>query len=196
MVAVGLWGAQLGAPAIWLLPVTFPIVMALGRLPRPWWAFRCRASRSASPPPPSCSGAAVMTKRKPPLYVAAALVALRNLSRARTRHGVAARPERAPVQPRVRHRDGVPARHRHRDRRDPSLAGGSGSAARRRRRRRPRRACSSCGGRRREDATVRIGSLLVLLARALARAPDHDGPRSRLRRHHPFRADAGGSCFP
>ena len=30
MVAVGLWGAQLGAPAIWLLPVTFPIVMAFG----------------------------------------------------------------------------------------------------------------------------------------------------------------------
>jgi urease accessory protein len=30
MVAVGLWGAQLGAPAIWLLPVMFPIVMALG----------------------------------------------------------------------------------------------------------------------------------------------------------------------
>jgi urease accessory protein len=30
MVAVGLWGAQLGAPAIWLLPVTFPLVMAIG----------------------------------------------------------------------------------------------------------------------------------------------------------------------
>jgi len=30
MVAVGLWGAQLGAPAIWLLPVTFPVVMAFG----------------------------------------------------------------------------------------------------------------------------------------------------------------------
>jgi urease accessory protein len=30
MVAVGLWGAQLGAPAIWVLPITFPIVMALG----------------------------------------------------------------------------------------------------------------------------------------------------------------------
>ena len=30
MVAVGLWGAQLGAPAIWLLPVTFPLVMAVG----------------------------------------------------------------------------------------------------------------------------------------------------------------------
>ncbi|MDP4301092.1 HupE/UreJ family protein [Leptothrix discophora] len=30
MVAVGLWGAFLGAPAIWLLPVIFPTVMALG----------------------------------------------------------------------------------------------------------------------------------------------------------------------
>lgn len=30
MVAVGIWGAQLGAPAIWLLPVTFPLVMAFG----------------------------------------------------------------------------------------------------------------------------------------------------------------------
>jgi urease accessory protein len=30
MIAVGLWGAQLGLPAIWLLPVTFPMVMAFG----------------------------------------------------------------------------------------------------------------------------------------------------------------------
>ena len=30
MVAVGLWGAQLGTPALWLLPVTFPVVMATG----------------------------------------------------------------------------------------------------------------------------------------------------------------------
>jgi urease accessory protein len=30
MVAVGLWGAFLGQPAIWLLPVTFPLVMAVG----------------------------------------------------------------------------------------------------------------------------------------------------------------------
>jgi hypothetical protein len=28
MVAVGLWGAFLGAPAIWLLPILFPLVMA------------------------------------------------------------------------------------------------------------------------------------------------------------------------
>lgn len=30
MMAVGLWGAQLGAPALWTLPLAFPIVMALG----------------------------------------------------------------------------------------------------------------------------------------------------------------------
>lgn len=30
MIAVGLWGAQLGAPAIWLLPVAFPMMMAVG----------------------------------------------------------------------------------------------------------------------------------------------------------------------
>jgi urease accessory protein len=30
MLAVGIWGAQLGAPAVWLLPVTFPMVMATG----------------------------------------------------------------------------------------------------------------------------------------------------------------------
>jgi urease accessory protein len=30
MVAVGLWGAVLGAPAIWVLPVAFPLVMAFG----------------------------------------------------------------------------------------------------------------------------------------------------------------------
>ncbi|MEO0958380.1 MAG: HupE/UreJ family protein [Pseudomonadota bacterium] len=30
MVAVGLWGAFLGAPAIWSLPVVFPLVMAFG----------------------------------------------------------------------------------------------------------------------------------------------------------------------
>lgn len=30
MVAVGLWGAFLGAPAIWVLPIIFPLVMAFG----------------------------------------------------------------------------------------------------------------------------------------------------------------------
>ena len=30
MIAVGLWGAQLGPPALWTLPVAFPMAMALG----------------------------------------------------------------------------------------------------------------------------------------------------------------------
>ena len=30
MVSVGLWGAQLGRPAIWALPITFPLIMAIG----------------------------------------------------------------------------------------------------------------------------------------------------------------------
>ena len=32
MIAVGLWGAQLGNPAIWILPITFPMVMSLGAM--------------------------------------------------------------------------------------------------------------------------------------------------------------------
>ena len=30
MIAVGLWGAQLGSPALWVLPIAFPMVMAFG----------------------------------------------------------------------------------------------------------------------------------------------------------------------
>ena len=52
MVAVGLWGAQLGPPAVWLLPVTFPIVMAFGGMlglvggncPASRFALRCQPS--------------------------------------------------------------------------------------------------------------------------------------------------------
>ena len=32
MIAVGLWGAQLGNPAMWVLPVTFPLVMSMGAM--------------------------------------------------------------------------------------------------------------------------------------------------------------------
>ena len=75
MVAVGLWGAQLGAPAIWLLPVTFPMVMAFGgflglvgiSLP----GVEIGVALSAV-----LLGVAVMTELRPPLYVAAALVGL------------------------------------------------------------------------------------------------------------------------
>jgi len=30
MVSVGIWGAELGVPAIWLLPIAFPLIMACG----------------------------------------------------------------------------------------------------------------------------------------------------------------------
>ncbi len=30
MVAVGIWGAQLGKPSVWLLPIAFPLMMACG----------------------------------------------------------------------------------------------------------------------------------------------------------------------
>jgi len=30
MIAVGLWGAQLGSPALWVLPIAFPMMMAAG----------------------------------------------------------------------------------------------------------------------------------------------------------------------
>ena len=73
MVAVGIWGAQLGAPAIWLLPLTFPIVMALGGLlgllgvPLPGVELGIAASAVLL-------GAAVMTERRLPLVAAAVLV--------------------------------------------------------------------------------------------------------------------------
>jgi len=32
MIAVGLWGAQLGKPSIWVLPIAFPMMMAAGAM--------------------------------------------------------------------------------------------------------------------------------------------------------------------
>src|SRR5271165_3846065 len=75
MVAVGLWGAQLGAPAIWMLPVTFPMVMAFGGflglvgVPVPGVEIGIALSGVLL-------GAAVMTESRPPLVAAAALVAI------------------------------------------------------------------------------------------------------------------------
>ena len=74
MVAVGLWGAQLGAPAIWLLPVTFPMVMAFGgflgligvRLP----GVEIGIAASAI-----LLGAMVAREARPPMGLAATLVA-------------------------------------------------------------------------------------------------------------------------
>src|SRR5215216_152766 len=75
MVAVGLWGAFLGAPAIWLLPVVFPLVMAvggvLGVLGVPIPAVESGIAASAI-----VLGLMVALAARPPLWVAAVLVGL------------------------------------------------------------------------------------------------------------------------
>jgi len=73
MVAVGLWGAFLGAPAIWLLPVVFPLVMAvagaLGVLGVPLSGVETGIAISAI-----ALGAMVALAARPPLWIAAVLV--------------------------------------------------------------------------------------------------------------------------
>jgi urease accessory protein len=75
MVAVGLWGAFLGQPAIWLLPVTFPLVMAfggtLGILGVPLPHVETGIALSAV-----VLGAMVAFALRPPLAVAVVLVGL------------------------------------------------------------------------------------------------------------------------
>ena len=75
MLAVGLWGAFLGAPALWLLPVVFPLVMAaggaLGVLGVPLPAVEVGIAVSAI-----ALGGVVAGALRPPLWVAALLVAL------------------------------------------------------------------------------------------------------------------------
>lgn len=73
MVAVGLWGAFLGRPAIWVLPVVFPLVMALGGLmallgvPLPGIELGIALSAVVL-------GVMVAAAARPPLWVAAAVV--------------------------------------------------------------------------------------------------------------------------
>jgi len=73
MVAVGLWGAQLGAPAVWLLPVAFPMVMAVGGMlglmgvPLPGIEYGIAASAILL-------GVAVLFELRPRLALAAMLV--------------------------------------------------------------------------------------------------------------------------
>ena len=73
MIAVGLWGAQLGNPAIWILPVTFPLVMAFGGLlgmegvPLPGVEIGIAISAIAL-------GLMVALAASPPLWIAAVLV--------------------------------------------------------------------------------------------------------------------------
>lgn len=73
MVAVGLWGAFLGSPAIWLLPVVFPLVMAFGGalgvagVPLPGVEVGIALSAIVL-------GTLVAAAARPPLWVAAGLV--------------------------------------------------------------------------------------------------------------------------
>ncbi len=73
MVAVGLWGAFLGVPAIWMLPVVFPLVMALGGvlgiLGVPIPAVETGIASSAV-----VLGLMVALAARPPLWAAAVLV--------------------------------------------------------------------------------------------------------------------------
>lgn len=75
MIAVGLWGAQLGNPALWVLPVTFPLVMAFGGLlgvigvPVPAVEVGIAASAIVL-------GLMVAIVARPPLWVAGILVAV------------------------------------------------------------------------------------------------------------------------
>jgi urease accessory protein len=75
MVSVGLWGSQLGAPAVWMLPVAFPMVMAmggfLGLLGVPLPGVEIGIALSAI-----LLGFVVMLEARPPLVAAAALVSV------------------------------------------------------------------------------------------------------------------------
>lgn len=73
MVAVGLWGAVLGNPAIWVLPVVFPLVMAFGGalgvlgIPLPGVEIGIAVSALVL-------GCMVLFSLRPPLWVAAVIV--------------------------------------------------------------------------------------------------------------------------
>jgi urease accessory protein len=73
MVAVGIWGAYLRAPAMWLLPVIFPVVMAFGGalgvlgVPIPGVEMCIALSAVAL-------GLMVALAARPPLWIAAVLV--------------------------------------------------------------------------------------------------------------------------
>ena len=74
MVAVGLWGAFLGSPALWLLPVVFPLVMAVGGalglagVNLPGVEIGIAASALVL-------GAMILLAARPPLWIAGLLVA-------------------------------------------------------------------------------------------------------------------------
>ncbi len=73
MIAVGLWGGQLGKPAIWLLPVTFPVVMAFGGM-LGVRAFPLPGVETGIALSDIILGAMIAFNAKPKLWVAAVIV--------------------------------------------------------------------------------------------------------------------------
>lgn len=73
MVAVGIWGAFLGAPAMWLLPVIFPLVMAFGGA-LGILGFALPGVETAIALSGVVLGTMIVFKARPPLWVAAVLV--------------------------------------------------------------------------------------------------------------------------
>lgn len=95
MVAVGLWGAQLHRPAMWALPMAFPLVMAVGaalaivgvRIPAPELGISVSAA---------VLGAAILFRFRPRLGIAVALVALSGLFHGYA-HGAELPPGASPI---------------------------------------------------------------------------------------------------
>lgn len=74
MIAVGLWGAQLGAPALWVLPVAFPMVMAFGGM-LGMMGFATPGVEVGIAVSALVLGAMVAAEARPPLWAAAMVVA-------------------------------------------------------------------------------------------------------------------------
>lgn len=75
MIAVGLWGAQLGAPAVWLLPVTFPVVMSFGGM-LGLAGVALPGVEAAIAISGIALGLAILAEWRPPLWLAALVVGL------------------------------------------------------------------------------------------------------------------------
>ena len=73
MIAVGIWGAQMGNPALWILPVTFPMVMSLGAM-MGLLGFPLPGIETGIAVSAILLGAMVLGEVKPKLYIAAVMV--------------------------------------------------------------------------------------------------------------------------
>ena len=118
MVAVGLWASQLGGRALWLLPLTFPAVMAVGR------GARHRRRRAAGVEIGIAGsvlvlGAAVALALRPSLAISVPLIgAVRAAARLQPRRRAAGERLGAELRRGLHRGDAGAARDRHRDRPD------------------------------------------------------------------------------